>query len=62
MTDPILIPCEGSGAIGHQFGRQMICAMCGAVLWPTLVAPHHERDDILAHIERGDFYTKGATQ
>lgn len=63
--EPILIPCEGSGAIGQVRDRLLgggvlvMCPMCGIL---TVVEsevraamPQHERDDVLARLERGDF-------
>lgn len=69
MSDArILIDCEGSGypvqslhrtvGGGYLFG---MCAMCGQEVdvEPDAasdgVAAHHQRDDVLARIERGDF-------
>lgn len=69
MSDPnhkikgaqILIPCEGSGYqptgcrhIGYTYG---VCAMCGGSyqLADGGVMPDHERDDIIARLDRGDF-------
>ena len=55
-TDPILIPCEGSRAEGHDVPGGLMCRMCGLVLPFNLeVMPDHQRDDVLARIERGDF-------
>lgn len=56
MTEPILIPCEGSGAVGN---RGMVpgtrsCQMCGGHFFAKSI-PQHDRWDILAMIERGDF-------
>lgn len=70
--EPILVPCEGSGAVAHIWefllgGEAIgICAMCGgrAIVTYELatvsrpagyVMPDHQRDDILARLERGDF-------
>jgi len=57
MNEPILITCEGVGVPGHEMGAYTICVMCGAAfdLIPNGRVPHHERDDILARINRGDF-------
>ena len=66
MTDgaPILIPCEGSGCGYHFYDEASItgmCQMCGARV-PVAVNPEgesvtcdHQRDDILARLDRGDF-------
>jgi hypothetical protein len=58
---PILVPCEGSGCppagAGTRYEPFGMCSMCGAQdveIIDGLVAPH-ERDDILARLERGDF-------
>lgn len=57
--EPILIPCEGSGARGHiTFGDDyvVLCAMCGKTFWATgSIVPQHDRNDILAMLQRGDF-------
>lgn len=57
--DPILIPCEGSGARGHLvFGAANVtmCVMCGtAIESDNGVVPQHDRNDILAMLQRGDF-------
>jgi hypothetical protein len=59
--EPILIRCEGSGCppaamlIGLSFGTG-ICAMCGeqwSVVAGTIL--DHQRDDIIARLNRGDF-------
>lgn len=58
--DPILIACEGAGAVGHDVGNlpgTRMCPMCGHDMW-TLdggVMPEHQRDDVIARIARGDF-------
>ncbi len=62
MGDPIMIDCEGAGVRGHLLGVRdpgvgvYSCAMCGQ----TFVAvtnrmPEHQREDVLAMIQRGDF-------
>ena len=55
--DPILIRCEGSGCPPcTDEGGHGMCAMCGR--WHVLVGvamPEHERDDIIARLNRGDF-------
>ncbi len=48
MTAPIVMRCEGSGAASTY------CQMC-ALPAPSGVVPEHERFDILAMLERGDF-------
>ena len=54
----IRIACEGSDNVAHSLKMNGgICAMCGVIVacrddgtaWP------HERNDILAMLERGDF-------
>lgn len=54
---PILIHCDGSGCAGHDFGSQVMCSLCGQMLTPTESGkvPGHQRDDIIARINRGDF-------
>lgn len=64
-NEPILITCVGSGAVGHQVAgmtRFAMCPMCGHVIKVvhvaadrSLVIARHDRDDILARLERGDF-------
>lgn len=56
-ADPIMIDCEGSGS-DASYGY---CPMCGIVDFAvdrsaefTLIAAH-QRKDLLAMIERGDF-------
>ncbi len=67
--DPILVDCEGSGHDGHALSGRVMCAMCGQ--WVDIavridieqrtgwirqhIAVDHQRRDILAMIERGDF-------
>lgn len=61
---PILIPCEGSGSAGHEHHVSLVavgvvasswmCPMCGAMLSVSPI-PEHDRQDVLAMIERGDF-------
>lgn len=55
----ITIPCEGNGQHVHTFGwvRSGICPMCGQIVACDSYnrALDHERIDIIAHIERGDF-------
>jgi hypothetical protein len=64
MRDPILKPCEGSGHPGHLHSDDSslaMCAMCGQVMPYEYdaasdgVMPEHQRQDLLAMIERGDF-------
>lgn len=51
--EPIWIACEGSGC---PFTSMNTCTMCGQhVAHDGDVTSHHERDDIIARIERGDF-------
>ena len=64
MTEPIMIPCEGSGGFGLLLGPRDIatnlymCQMCGATfLAPYNRMPRHDRQDILAMLDRGDFDT-----
>jgi hypothetical protein len=61
--EAILIPCEGSGGFGHE-GPDIwhrICAMCGQSVSIAIGVDGkyriglHQRDDVLARIERGDF-------
>ena len=62
MSEPIRIPCEGSGCPpatrAGGLSHEGMCAMCGR-WYPLLnvrpVLSDHERDDILAMLERGDF-------
>lgn len=59
--DPIRVRCEGSGAIGHvqgDYSASPICPRCGrkpgrVPLTDRLI--EHDRDDIIAMLERGDF-------
>lgn len=53
--EPILIRCEGSEGAGNRVGSAVGCAMCGRWFSSIDVVPEHERDDILARIDRGDF-------
>ena len=62
MTDPIMIPCEGADSRGNVLGPRddglllLSCAMCGSTfLVMANVVPSHERQDILAMLDRGDF-------
>lgn len=59
MTEPILIPCEGSNVKGHDVmlgGNVVMCMMCGQmVAHRDGVTLAHQRDDILTRIDRGDF-------
>lgn len=52
---PIVIRCEGSGGDGVRdlFGSIM-CRMCG-VPFDVRPVPDHDRKDIIAMVERGDF-------
>lgn len=58
---PIVVPCEGSSLVGHIVPTGVLCQMCGNV-WPQFPVPsmfdkvpEHDRLDILAMLERGDF-------
>jgi hypothetical protein len=60
VSGPILIRCEGSGGdgidgtmIGEPLRR--MCQMCGLPFRGNGRIPEHDRDDILARIDRGDF-------
>lgn len=56
--EPILVDCVGSGARGHWLGNSVMCPMCGGQFRPTdnvMTVPDHQRDDVLAMIDRGDF-------
>ena len=63
MTDP-MIPCEGTDCSTHQHHHGDppdvivgMCAMCGQAvpLHDDGTATAHDRRDILAMIDRGDF-------
>lgn len=49
MPEPLRIRCEGSGNPNPGW-----CPMCAVVFLADPV-PEHERTDVLAMIERGDF-------
>ena len=58
---PIVVPCEGSNLVGHVMPTGVMCQMCGTV-WPQFPTPsmfdkvpEHDRLDIVAMVERGDF-------
>jgi hypothetical protein len=55
MDKPIMVRCVGSGAEGHDVaaGCLFICPMCGQDFDDSPL-PAHDRQDILAMIERGD--------
>lgn len=58
--DPILVPCEGSDLPGHRAicpPTHGMCQMCGQVrsLNEDGTMPPHNRKDIVAMIDRGDF-------
>lgn len=58
MTEPIMIPCEGSLSWVH-FPRDQVgvCPMCGRLV-PVNVhgtAVEHKRPDVIAMLNRGDF-------
>lgn len=59
-AEPILIPCEGSGQPGHYPDVTAMCKMCGR--WHFVDAHDnlvpHDRPDIIAMIDRGDFDVK----
>lgn len=59
MSDePILIPCEGSGCPTHFYAQRAgMCQMCGRIVHADAdgKALSHQRDDVLARIDRGDF-------
>ena len=57
----IAVPCEGSNLVGHVTPTGVMCQMCGNV-WPQFPTPslfdkvpQHDRLDIVAMVERGDF-------
>lgn len=62
---PIVIPCEGSGTAVHARAEFLaaghshlgMCPMCGRAVRTTRagLAYAHDRHDIVAMIERGDF-------
>ena len=60
-SDPLLVPCEGSNCPGHELAAPLttffaMCSMCGQVA-PTTDGrmDPHDRQDVLAMIDRGDF-------
>jgi hypothetical protein len=58
-SEPIMVPCEGGGCPTHPSGLAGfgVCSMCGELV-PTIAsrtARPHERVDVLAMIDRGDF-------
>ena len=53
-TEPIWIDCEGSNDTGNDVTTGRGCRMCGTIFHSNSV-PAHQRQDILAMIERGDF-------
>lgn len=60
MNEPILIHCEGSGVRGHEVicpSSHAMCVMCGRIkpMDEHGKVVEHDRDDILARINRGDF-------
>lgn len=59
MPEDIMIDCEGSGLAGHMTGAGgwLMCKMCGCFEQPDTNKrmPVHERRDVLAMIDRGDF-------
>ncbi len=49
--EPIVIDCEGSGVpTSHH-----LCTMCGWVVPNPPEVPPHQRNDLIAMLERGDF-------
>lgn len=61
---PIMRACEGSNLVGHAFyaptiGTVVICQMCGGHFESMIdghdQVPLHDRKDIIAMVERGDF-------
>jgi hypothetical protein len=56
---PILVPCEGGSHPGHlACDGEAMCSMCGE--WVPLgadgeVVSDHDRWDLLAMLDRGDF-------
>lgn len=57
MSDAIRVHCEGSGAAGHRWHDGRMCPMCGRTpgVDDTGAIVDHDRADILAMIDRGDF-------
>lgn len=58
MKPPIRVPCEGSGCpVHHPYLNGGMCAMCGVTVTCSDegIAFDHERNDILAMLDRGDF-------
>jgi hypothetical protein len=49
VSEPILIRCEGSGA------ESSYCQMCASAPSVNGVIVDHDRLDVLAMLERGDF-------
>lgn len=49
MSEPIRMTCEGSGTPNVGY-----CQMCARV-FPEDTIPEHERDDVLAMLDRGDY-------
>lgn len=58
---PLVRPCEGSNLVGHPMSTGVLCQMCGNLFpsfpFPDMFdkVPEHDRLDILAMVERGDF-------
>ena len=50
-NDPLFISCEGSGCDLNPGGT---CKMCHAHFPASLIAPQHDRPDIIAMLKRGD--------
>lgn len=58
MSEPIIIPCEGSDWPTHNHGHALgTCSMCGqlVVTEDDGRAYRHVRQDVLAMLDRGDF-------
>lgn len=60
IGDPILVDCEGSACPVHHtppFLGSGICSMCGQIVACYIdgTALDHQRDDVLARLDRGDF-------
>lgn len=53
MSEPIIIPCEGSGWPTHALGT---CSMCGQLVEAADDgrAARHVRQDVLAMLDRGE--------
>jgi hypothetical protein len=49
-NEPLFIRCEGSDTLSPGW-----CQMCGIPAIRGTVIPEHQRTDILAMLDRGDF-------